>query len=389
MAANTCCSCSSADDLHRNQFWTNLAQLRADESFCDVNISINGFNFSAHKVVLSAATEYFNAMFLSGLAEQNSKEIVLQGFDPETFLVLLDFMYTGELKLTESNAANVLVACDMLNLNYAVKRCLKYLSRNINCSNCITLWSLAEKFNFNNLFFELEKFINFNLIEVSLNENLYEIGYPFLMSLLCSEDIQIDGEHQLLAIVIKWVSRNHQSRIQYLPDLIANVRLPMISEFVLSDELSKINDDEFKAVLTSVVETNRDYSKSDFKGLTADSSSDLCKNFLKLCDYDHWHHRQHVPRKSSRKRILVIGGFSASRRPDDFLGSLGSDDDESFGCVEMYDTYGGDWEVMAPLNQPRSNHCAVRCRNLVYVLGMYLCKLNYHVLFDFFLNLYI
>ena len=100
------------------------------------------------------------------------------------------------------------------------------------------------------------------------------------------------------------------------------------------------------------------------------SPVDICENYLKFCDYDFWLQKQNLPRKNSRKYVLVIGGFSASRGPGDILGMFGVDDTlESFSCVEKYDTYGGEWEIVASMNEPRSNHCVVKCRNTVYVLG--------------------
>ena len=377
MAAVECCSrCSLAEDFHRYQFYANLAQLRADESFCDISININGAIFSAHKVVLSAATDYFNAMFLSGMTENNSKEVTLKGFEVETFTVLLDYMYSGELRLTQGNAASVLIASDMLSLKFAVKRCLNFLSENITSENCVMLWILADRYNFNTLFFQVEKYVNLHFSEISESENFYEIEYPYLMSLLCSEDVQIDDEIQLLSTVIRWVLYDKKDRFKHFPELLGQIRLPMISEAALAKEVSEIEHQDLKACVGTLIEKNKDYSKSVMKASSStDNSSDLCSSFLRFCDFETWYHRQHIPRKSSRKRVMVIGGFSSARSPGDLL-SLISSDDESCDSVEMFDTYGGEWEIMAPLNQPRSSHCAVKCRNLVYVLGMWYSSID-------------
>ena len=170
------------------------------------------FFLSAHKVVLSAATEYFNAMFLSGLSEQNSKEIVLNGIDAETFAILLDYMYTGELKLRSNNAASVLIASDMLNLTYVVKKCICFLSQNLNVENCLTLWNLAERYSFHTLFFDIEKYVHENFQEVIQMEAFVNLQYCFVLSLVSSEGVRIEGENQILQVVILWVQFDTDSR---------------------------------------------------------------------------------------------------------------------------------------------------------------------------------
>ena len=373
MAATCNCQCSQLDELHHSQFWSKLEELRTQQSFCDVTIIVNGAIFPAHKVVLSAATEYFNAMFLSGLYEQTSHEINLQGIDNETFDVLLHFMYTGNVVLSPENAGDVLVAADMLNLTSVVKKCLTYLQSNLTVSNCLSIWTLAEMHSFNGLYFTTERFVQENFQELILSPCFYDIQFSFIFSLVISEDIRIDGEIQLLSVIIHWVSYNVQERVQYLNQLLNQVRLPMINKSDAKSEVDKITDVWLRERVSDIIGQNQQYKRP----LTPTNVSP--SHYERICDYDSWVCKQHVPRKNARKFILVIGGC-ASARGGDFSGGHGlvttgggpfrmEDTMESFDCVEKYDTYGANWEIVPKLNQARSGHCAVRCRNLVYVLG--------------------
>lgn len=49
----------------------------------------------AHRLVLSAGSEYFAAMFTSGLCEATQKEVVLQGVDGDALSMLVRYCYTG------------------------------------------------------------------------------------------------------------------------------------------------------------------------------------------------------------------------------------------------------------------------------------------------------
>lgn len=53
--------------------------MRSHHMLTDVILELNGEEIHAHKVVLSAASPYFKAMFTSGLKETEMSRIKLQG----------------------------------------------------------------------------------------------------------------------------------------------------------------------------------------------------------------------------------------------------------------------------------------------------------------------
>lgn len=81
----------------------NLNQLRGETRFCDVDIVAGGATYAAHRVVLSAASAYFEAMFRPelGLNEVNQKTVILHTIDGEILNILLDFIYTGRCEITQ------------------------------------------------------------------------------------------------------------------------------------------------------------------------------------------------------------------------------------------------------------------------------------------------
>ena len=103
------------------------------------------------------------------------------------------------------------------------------------------------------------------------------------------------------------------SRLTYLPELLSQVRLPMISDQALSAELDKVHDPVLKLEVSRIIDENKEHAKGPPP--LRSSPVDICENYLKFCDYDFWLQKQNLPRKNSRKYVLVIGGFSASRGP--------------------------------------------------------------------------
>lgn len=78
-----------------SQMLQNLYDLWQAECFCDVEIVCDGQIFKVHRMVLSASSSYFRAMFTGGMAEERKGSVELKTISAGTFSNLLSFIYTG------------------------------------------------------------------------------------------------------------------------------------------------------------------------------------------------------------------------------------------------------------------------------------------------------
>ena len=53
-------------------------------------------------------------MFQTGFLEQDSGTVILKDFDAETLGLLLDFMYTSTITITEDNVQDILIGANLL-----------------------------------------------------------------------------------------------------------------------------------------------------------------------------------------------------------------------------------------------------------------------------------
>ena len=84
-------------ELFPKDILTGLSQLRAAGTLCDVTLSVGGQTFPAHRVLLCAASTYFQAMFTGDMVEQHKDTVCIHSIEPEVFSKVLDFIYTGEI----------------------------------------------------------------------------------------------------------------------------------------------------------------------------------------------------------------------------------------------------------------------------------------------------
>lgn len=72
--------------------------------FCDVTLIAENMEIPAHKMVLASCSPYFYAMFSgSDFEESRQDRITVQGVDFHALQLLIDYVYTSHVDVTEEN----------------------------------------------------------------------------------------------------------------------------------------------------------------------------------------------------------------------------------------------------------------------------------------------
>ena len=102
---------------HATQILKSINGLRKNNKLCDVTLVVGKKEFPAHRVVLSACSDYFCAMFTSDMAESHRAHVDLQGLSADTMEILLDFVYTESVRVSVENVQALLPAACLLQLS--------------------------------------------------------------------------------------------------------------------------------------------------------------------------------------------------------------------------------------------------------------------------------
>ena len=124
-----------------------LQELRDQKSLCDVHLVAEGAKFPAHRVVLAAASPYFQAMFTGGFKENQMNEVTLNDTTSQGLKFVLNAIYTAELSLSEENVCDVLPVASQMQLNEIVGHCGSFLVTNVSVQNCLSFLYAAEKYD--------------------------------------------------------------------------------------------------------------------------------------------------------------------------------------------------------------------------------------------------
>uniref|UniRef100_A0A6B2LJA1 BTB domain-containing protein n=1 Tax=Arcella intermedia TaxID=1963864 RepID=A0A6B2LJA1_9EUKA len=119
-----------------------------NKQFSDFQILIHNNNIYTHKNILASKSLYFQEMFLND-PEKQSWEIENMDIDLDTFSIIMEFIYSGDLNITPQNFEKV----NELGLYFKIlgltKFCERKISKMIDSNNFIEIYELSERVNSN------------------------------------------------------------------------------------------------------------------------------------------------------------------------------------------------------------------------------------------------
>ena len=84
---------------HPERMIRKMEQYVEKRQLCDVTIVVGTKRIPAHRLVLSAASDYFAAMFMNDVKEATMEEIRMKDVDPDAMVAIVNYAYTGNLVL--------------------------------------------------------------------------------------------------------------------------------------------------------------------------------------------------------------------------------------------------------------------------------------------------
>merc|ERR1719305_1713774 len=231
---------------HPTKVVEGMQAMRQAGLLCDVTLVAENLEVPAHKMVLAACSPYFYAMF-TGFTERDSNRVNIHGVDPEALTVLVDYVYTSEVDVTEDNVQCLLPAANLLQLTDVRDACCEFLQSQLHPTNCLGIRAFADLHGCLDLLTSTESYIERHFTEVLECDEFYGLTPEQVAQLIASDTITVPSEEKVFESVISWINFNTDERSGHLPQLLEHVRLPLLSqEYLLnrveSEPLLKTND---------------------------------------------------------------------------------------------------------------------------------------------------
>ena len=217
------------ESVYSKQLLKGLNQLRQRQELCDVELQAGHIRAWAHRVVLSACSGYFKAMFTGNLVETKQSVIHLKGVDESALNVLVDFAYTGKASVTSENVQIILPAANMLGFHKLKEICSAFLLQQLHPSNCVGIYQFAEAYSCPNLLKKSRQYMEDHFTEVIEQQEFFLLPPCQLIDLLRNDNLNVVSEQVVFEAVVSWVKYNTADRASQLANLLGFVRLYLLN----------------------------------------------------------------------------------------------------------------------------------------------------------------
>ncbi|XP_055905163.1 kelch-like protein 5 [Eupeodes corollae] len=223
-------------DDHANTVLKKLQTFYNKHEFFDIVLiaGIDDSSEQAHRVVLSAASDYFLAMFRSTLQDANAHEVRLENLDGATLRLVLNFMYTAKIELNSNIVETVVMAADFLQLNTLIGACCDFMGDQLEPSNCLGVALFAELHSYTTLFEKAIAYVYANFGNVCKEVEFMKLDEKQLIKLLFSEDICANSHELVFNSLVAWVEHDKENRKQSTYKLLSRVHFTLLTpEFII------------------------------------------------------------------------------------------------------------------------------------------------------------
>ncbi|PFX13853.1 Kelch-like protein 2 [Stylophora pistillata] len=259
---------------------------RKQNYLCDITlVSKDNRELKAHRNVLSAASPFFCKLLQSDMKEKREGIVRFEDISGSVMEDVLEFIYTGTVKVTQENAEELIAAG-----NYLIIPSLKtasgwFLEREMSNLNCISTFYLAEKYDCDELITSSRRFIHENIVSVAKLDEFLHLEAKEIERWISSDEITVKEEADVFTIILDWVNHKESERKAAFEELFCHVRLGFLSRDCLHDIVTN------ELVRDSAVCLR----------LTVDAT-------LKMVTFVNEDHLPHSPRKGLDARVLVTRG---------------------------------------------------------------------------------
>ncbi|XP_070317864.1 kelch-like protein 4 isoform X3 [Odocoileus virginianus] len=338
---------------HAQKTLQKMENYLKEKQLCDVLLIAGHLRIPAHRLVLSAVSDYFAAMFTNDVLEAKQEEVKMEGIDPNALNSLVQYAYTGVLQLKEDTIENLLAAACLLQLTQVIEVCSNFLIKQLHPSNCLGIRSFGDAQGCTKLLNVAHRYTMEHFIEVIQNQEFLLLPANEISKLLCSDDINVPDEETIFQALMLWVGHDVQARQQDLAMLLSYIRLPLLPPQLLADL-------ENSSMFTGDLECQ--------------------KLLMEAMKYHLLPERRPMmqsprtrPRKSTVGALYAVGGMDAMKGVATLEGpmyAVGGHDGWSYlNTVERWDPEGRQWNYVASMSTPRSTVGVVALNNKLYAIG--------------------
>ena len=255
---------------------------RRSDHFCDVVLEVgcgdDQARLKAHRIVLCAASPFFYNALNNDMKEKKEGVIRLENTSKAVMEDLLEYLYTGQVNVTQHNAFDLLEMADFLVIPSLKETTSKFIARTLSSSNCLMAYYLAVKYQCTELQMEARNVVCANFMSVVEQEDFLNLSMEEVKEWVSSDEIRVRGEEDVFQVIVKWLEEKGCVERKTFLELFRHVRLVHMSRNSVFKEILPhpfVRDD--KTCTAFVLDTMEDVSSGSEECFFAQSPRNCLK----------------------------------------------------------------------------------------------------------------
>ena len=186
-------------------------RMRDDTKLHDIVFIVEGQRFPAHRALVAAASPVISSMLTNGMRETGKNEIPLLELNAATWSIVLDYIYTADIRLTETETAvviDVLHCARRFQLIELEMDMIALLGDTLKADNCCAILRVADTFDIADLGECADTILKRNFHDVHAREEFADLAVEVLLSIVSNPNISVRSELDVLVGIVNWLVRN-------------------------------------------------------------------------------------------------------------------------------------------------------------------------------------
>ncbi|XP_059849123.1 gigaxonin isoform X1 [Hypanus sabinus] len=324
-----------ADPQHANKLLKSLSSFREEPLFCDAVLVVEGEQIPVQKNLLAAASPYVRTKlnYTSPTDDGSVYKIVLDGISVAVMRELLDYMFSGQIKLSEDTIQDIVQAADLLLLTDLKALCCEFLEGCIAHENCIGIRDFALHYSLQHVYYIATEYLETHFRDVAHTEEFLELGHEKLKEVISLEKLNVGNERYIFDAVVKWICQDPVVRKVHMKDVMSVVWVNGLDPVYLREQM--LNEPVVREIVKEC--TNIPLSQREGEAQLATFK----------------------PRGYSECIVTVGGEERSTRKPTAVMRCM----------CPLYDRNRQLWIELAPMSVARINHGVLSAEGFLFVLG--------------------
>ncbi|XP_012156945.1 kelch-like protein 17 [Ceratitis capitata] len=354
-----------------------LRQFYDEQKLVDVTFKVSTVLIPAHRLILSAASAYFENLLSNN--QGVTPFIEINNIASDTFERLITHCYTGQTLITLDNVNEMLNAAIIFQLDDAVADCLDYIFDNIREYTLERLYSIERDTQCEILRRKILEYEEEHFMELNGSAEFLKFGSEKLKGILESEVLNVSCEKDIFAALKSWYEHDTKGRECHLPDLVGCLRLLQFDASFIMANIQPLPGCEllafhallwisqpltrtkitfkFTAPRESIRRNLEDTAYLALETYRTDNNKCILQynqiedKWLKYADINYPNEVKVIP---NGENLIFIGGKSNEERTAE---------------VKSWNLRTKTWTQLPRMNCPRIAHSVVLLDDIIYVIG--------------------